>query len=319
LRRNFEQHGAIASAKVMLDDSGRSKGFGFVCFEKPDDATKAVVEMNNRMLNGKPLYVALAQRKEDRKAQLASQYMQRMATMRMQNAGGMPVYAQPNAGFYVQGGLPNQRGQYVSNAMPSQMRGGNMQRWNGGGIGNAGYGTMPGYMVQQGQFSQRGGPRQQTGVRPQHYQTGNRPQNRPTGAPITGGQPALRQQPLSQQGKPIQQGQAYYQQLAQQQPGGRQAIPQQHMQGAGGQQEDLASKLSSASPQEQKQILGEHLYPLISNVCKPELVGKITGMLLEMDNTELLVLLESPELLSARVSEASRVLQQSANPEPVNS
>lgn len=57
----------------MLDDNGRSKGFGFVCFEKPDDATKAVVEMNNRMLNGKPLYVALAQRKEDRKAQLASQ------------------------------------------------------------------------------------------------------------------------------------------------------------------------------------------------------------------------------------------------------
>jgi polyadenylate-binding protein len=35
LRRNFEQHGVITSAKVMLDDNGRSKGFGFVCFEKP--------------------------------------------------------------------------------------------------------------------------------------------------------------------------------------------------------------------------------------------------------------------------------------------
>jgi len=309
LRRNFEQHGVIASAKVMMDDSGRSKGFGFVCFEKPDDATKAVVEMNNRMLNGKPLYVALAQRKEDRKAQLASQYMQRMATMRMQGATGMPVYAQPNAaGFYVQGGVP-QRGQYVSNAMPTQMRG-NMQRWNGG-LGNAGYGGMPGYVVQQGQFGHRGGAPRQQGGRPQQYQTGVRPQqNRPIGGPVVGGQQQNRQQPIQQQGKPIQQGQAYYQQITQ----GR-----QHMQGAPVQQEDLASKLSAASPQEQKQILGEQLYPRISEIAKPDQVGKITGMMLEMENSELIVLLENPELLQSRVHEASSVLQQSSKPAPVNS
>nr|CAD2135009.1 unnamed protein product [Meloidogyne enterolobii] len=29
LRKHFEQHGAIASAKVICDESGRSKGFGF--------------------------------------------------------------------------------------------------------------------------------------------------------------------------------------------------------------------------------------------------------------------------------------------------
>ena len=158
LRRNFEQHGEIASAKVMLDDSGRSKGFGFVCFHKPDDATKAVVEMNNRMLAGKPLYVALAQRKEDRKAQLASQYMQRMASMRMQSAGGgMPVYA-PNAGFYVQNAIQNQRGgPFVSNALPAQMRSGNVAGWNG--LRNTGYGAMQGYMVPQNQYgAPRGAP-----------------------------------------------------------------------------------------------------------------------------------------------------------------
>ena len=47
--------------------------------------------------------------------------------------------------------------------------------------------------------------------------------------------------------------------------------------------------LSNAPPQQQKQMLGEGLYPKIQ-AQKPELAGKITGMLLEMDNAELLSL-----------------------------
>jgi len=162
LRANFESYGTITSAKVMCDEAGRSKGFGFVCFEKPDDATKAVVDMNNKMLGTKPLYVALAQRKEDRKAQLASQYMQRLAAMRMQNPAGMPgaLYPQASGGFFVPGALQGQR---AGGFMPAQMAGAQMRgaapRWNA--MGAAGFNPMQaGYMMQGGQYGQMGrGPR----------------------------------------------------------------------------------------------------------------------------------------------------------------
>ncbi len=47
--------------------------------------------------------------------------------------------------------------------------------------------------------------------------------------------------------------------------------------------------------------LGERLFPLIQNM-HPSLAGKITGMLLEIDNSELLHMLESPESLRSKVS-----------------
>uniref|UniRef100_A0A8C3UNW6 PABC domain-containing protein n=1 Tax=Catharus ustulatus TaxID=91951 RepID=A0A8C3UNW6_CATUS len=81
--------------------------------------------------------------------------------------------------------------------------------------------------------------------------------------------------------------------------------PAVHVQG----QEPLtASLLAAAPPQEQKQMIGERLYPLI-HVMHPSLAGKITGMLLEIDNSELLLLLESPDSLHAKIEEAVTVLQ----------
>lgn len=42
LREHFSQCGTITSAKLMQDDKGISRGFGFVCFSTPEEANKAV-------------------------------------------------------------------------------------------------------------------------------------------------------------------------------------------------------------------------------------------------------------------------------------
>ena len=69
-----------------------------------------------------------------------------------------------------------------------------------------------------------------------------------------------------------------------------------------------ASLLATASASEQKQMIGERLFTLVLK-HQPHLAGKITGMLLEIDNSELLNMLESRDLLSAKVDEAVQVLQ----------
>ncbi|KAL2358985.1 Protein phosphatase PP2A regulatory subunit B, partial [Blastomyces dermatitidis] len=82
------------SKKTLEKKLGKSKGFGFVCFSNPDEASKAVTEMNQRMVNGKPLYVALAQRKDVRKSQLEAS-IQARNTIRQQQVAAAAGMSQP--------------------------------------------------------------------------------------------------------------------------------------------------------------------------------------------------------------------------------
>ena len=77
-----------------------------------------------------------------------------------------------------------------------------------------------------------------------------------------------------------------------------------------GQEPLTASMLASAAPQDQKQMLGERLFPLIQRMY-PDMAGKITGMLLEIDNSELVHMLEHNESLETKLNEAMTVLDNS--------
>jgi len=314
LRKEFTPFGNITSAKVMREDkTNNSKGFGFVCFSSPEEATKAVTEMNGRIIVSKPLYVALAQRKDQRRAQLASQYLQRLASIRVQNGPQIGQMFQPGAsGYFMPAVPPAQRG-YFTPQMP-QIRAA-QPRWPSSqpvrqAQPNTGFQAMPGQVRQ---------PRP-AGQPPVRSAINARPI---TGQQPTGGAPPQRVQALQPQARPTaptmaaaaRQPYKYTNTArnAQVQPGGMQTqpLPSQISQPAvhiHGQEPLTASKLAAALPQEQKQMLGERLFPLIQRKYE-DLAGKITGMLLEIDNAELLHMLEYEESLNAKVEEAVAVLK----------
>lgn len=328
LTAEFAKFGAITSAKIMRDSANKSKGFGFVCFSSQEEATKAVTAMNGFMLDGKPLYVALAQRKDVRRAQLEQQYAARAKLglpQPINGPQGMP-YGQ-NPMMFAAGGMA--RGQFQPNLYPGQV-GAGMPRWNpqAGAPMMMGRGPMqPGQMnYQLMPVNARVVPG--VGVPPQQQGRGPR-QNRqqphaqgpklvhggvgvgmPVAGPVGGVMPQMPgQQPIryAENVRNVNRG------APQQMPMGMpaQQVPAEVLMPAP--HEPLTIKALAAAPEEmRKQMIGERLFPLIK-AKQPSLAGKITGMLLEMDNGELIHLLESEAALNEKIQEAMQVL--AAHPE----
>ncbi|XP_008301947.1 polyadenylate-binding protein 1-like [Stegastes partitus] len=306
LRKEFAPYGTITSAKVMTDGS-QSKGFGFVCFSSAEEATKAVTEMNGRIVASKPLYVALAQRREERKAILTNKYLQRLATLRSvpspiidsfhQSAYYITVPQPPARTFYNHSGVSNMRPVPRWTGQPPRPQGPYSTQFPGGPVPRRGSASIT--TVRQASTQ---APRVVTATQ----KTNN------IGTQTVGGRTDMPAEHRNSQYK-------YYSAVRNPQqivtvpaPMPRLQVgpvavvePPAHVQGP----EPLTASMLAAAPlMDQKQLLGERLYPLIHGL-HPNLAGKITGMLLEIDNTELLHMLESPESLNLKVDEAIAVLQ----------
>ncbi|ODV88461.1 hypothetical protein CANCADRAFT_70868 [Tortispora caseinolytica NRRL Y-17796] len=255
LVKEFESFGHITSAKVMTDDNGKSRGFGFVCFSAPEEASKAISEMHERMVHGKPLYVALALRKDIRRSQLEQQAAARNQ-LRMQQQGmpgqfmGAPMfYGGQQPGFVPPGGRPGMMGPQGQQMMMPQMAMGGRpgmppQQWAGRGPNGQPmpvYGVPAMYNGYPGAMPGQPGPN----VRPgQPGQPGMRP---PMPMPMQPGQP----------GAPVQLDSA-----------------------------TLLANLNAqrGKPELQKQLLGQAIFNKVAPHYEPELAGKITTKLLELDD-----------------------------------
>ncbi|KAK6121421.1 hypothetical protein DH2020_044846 [Rehmannia glutinosa] len=300
LKELFSPFGSVTSCKVMRDPKGISRGSGFVAFSSPEEASRALSEMNGKMIANKPLYVALAQRKEDRRARLQAQFAQmRPMAMAPTVTPRIPMYPPGGPGlgqqiFYGQpppAMIPPQHGfGYQHQLVPGMRPGGPL-------LPNM---FMP--MVQQNQQGPRPGGRRGNAV---PMQQGPQPV------------PVMQQQMVPRgRGYRYPPGRGVPDVSLQAMAGGMLSVPYEMgglpLRDAGISQPipigALASALANASPNEQRTMLGENLYPLVEQL-EPEMAAKVTGMLLEMDQTEVLHLLESPEALKAKVSEAMDVLR----------
>nr|KYP32804.1 Polyadenylate-binding protein 2 [Cajanus cajan] len=325
LKRIFGEYGAITSAVVMKNSEGVSKCFGFINFASADDAAKAVGELNGKTFDGKEWYVGKAMKKSERLLELKEKY------------GGSEKESAANL--------------YVKNLNDS--------------IGDAElkdlflkFGTITSCKVMQDEkgFSRGSGfvafSKQREAIQAVTKLFTNEAPHvalAPRLLPFPLGSHSMGEEYLYGQTPPFiippRQGEFGYQQhcvpgmrLVGQEPGGHggagapmplQPLVQQQMlprgpfvyhhahgpvaYGTGGQAmpfQSLVTALANASPEMQRQILGDALYPLVENLVHDSTTtGRVTGMLLDLDQPEVLHLLEEPNAFRIKVDEMINTLR----------
>ncbi|KAK1554938.1 hypothetical protein Q3G72_019430 [Acer saccharum] len=296
LKELFSEFGTITSTKVLLDPQGQSKCSGFVAFSTPEEATKALNEMNGKMIGRKPLYVAVAQRKEERKARLQAQFTQ------LRVPGGMSPLPSGIPGYHPGAARLGPQQLYYGQGTPGLISpqasgyGFQQQMFPGMRPGGPNF-MMPYHLQRQGQPGQQRSMGVRRNGNPQQMQQPQLLRNSNQGIRYMGnGRNGVDPSVVSMMPMPFDAS-------------GMPVTPLDAQRSGSMPVSTLTSSLASASPADRNRILGEQLYPLVESIEHVH-ASKVTGMLLEMDQTEVLHLIESPEALKTKVAEAMAVLQE---------
>ena len=78
LQEYFSQAGVVSSVNLMLDKfTGKSRGFAFIEYSTPAEATKAVEMFHNKEFQGRALTVNIARPREEREPRSGGGYRDR--------------------------------------------------------------------------------------------------------------------------------------------------------------------------------------------------------------------------------------------------
>jgi cold-inducible RNA-binding protein len=141
LRRAFEPLGALRSVAIITDRmTGRPRGFGFVEFERPDDAQKAISSLDGQLVDGRTISVNIARERE-------------------RTSGGGGGYRGGGGGGYSAGGGGGGFGSQGSSSYGGEGGGGGFDGGGGGfgGGGGGGFGDEGGGKGQRPRRSGGGG------------------------------------------------------------------------------------------------------------------------------------------------------------------
>uniref|UniRef100_A0A3B5LGS7 Polyadenylate-binding protein n=1 Tax=Xiphophorus couchianus TaxID=32473 RepID=A0A3B5LGS7_9TELE len=311
LKEVFSAFGRTLSVRVMKDEKGQSRGFGFVNYAHHEDAQKAVDEMNGKELNGKTIYVGRAQKRMERQGELKRKFDQ-IKQDRIQRYQGVNLYVKNLDDSINDDRLRKEFSPYGTITSAKVMTEGGQSKGFGFVCFSSPEEATKAVTEMNGRI---------VATKPLYVALAQRREERKA---ILTNKYMQRLATLRTMSNPIidsypQSGyymtpptRSFYNHSAVSnlrpvprwmgQPPRAQAA---HIPGP----ESLTASMLAAAPlMDQKQLLGERLYPLI-HALHPNLAGKITGMLLEIDNSELLLMLESPESLNSKVEEAIAVLQ----------
>jgi polyadenylate-binding protein len=309
----FGAYGEISSHSVMhiKDFKGNDRHFAYVCYKNSEDAQKAINLLNNRTEFGVNWYIAPHQSKSVRRAKLLSEYRKKIDEWKKRNLfiKGFPITLAENQLKEIcqdYGAITSLKILKTENIV--WQNGISKQEFLSKGCGFVCFATPESAVAafnglknkkieDKNLFVHFWKPREELARDLNIYKM------------------------KRMQAQMLQYGMVYPQMIPRASPGRGRFRPEPGVLVVPKPPEHLKlpfdlNNFYESSSEVQKRILGENLYPVVLENSNKKIAGKITGMLLEIDTTTLLKLLQSPSEVAAKVREAVEVLRKAWSNDP---